>query len=249
MKIFLIVLSAVVIATLAAVAMLAAGRNAPAGESVREERALNGFSRIEIAGRADVTLVQGDTEGVTVEAPAQAMRRVKTAVEGNTLVVETSTARHWQDWFNGGGRIVEPRLTIRVRHLERIESAGSIKISADSLSADRLALDFAGRCTLRIANLQAKRLLLDGSGALKVEIAGRVDEQRVDLSGAGSYQAAGLASDTARLDVNGAGKAVVNVAKTLSVDISGAGVVEYIGDPKVSQSISGIGKVRRQDTT
>jgi len=47
--------------------------------------------------------------------------------------------------------------------------------------------------------------------------------------------------------MSGAGKAVVHAKNTLSVDISGAGVVEYIGDPKLRQTISGIGKVRRKE--
>ena len=49
------------------------------------------------------------------------------------------------------------------------------------------------------------------------------------------------------IEVSGAGKAVVNAASSLEVDISGAGAVEYLGDPKVKQSISGIGKVRRRE--
>ena len=54
------------------------------------------------------------------------------------------------------------------------------------------------------------------------------------------------ASDEAVIGVSGAGKAIVNAANSLEVDISGAGAVEYLGDPKVKQSISGIGKVSRR---
>ena len=42
---------------------------------------------------------------------------------------------------------------------------------------------------------------------------------------------------------------MVNAAKTLNVDISGAGSVEYLGDPKVTERVSGAGKVRRRDAT
>ena len=54
-------------------------------------------------------------------------------------------------------------------------------------------------------------------------------------------------SDKADIRVSGAGKAIVNAARLLKVDISGAGVVEYIGDPKIEQQISGVGKIRRRE--
>ena len=50
------------------------------------------------------------------------------------------------------------------------------------------------------------------------------------------------------MDVSGAGKIVVNARKTLTARISGAGVVEYLGDPVVKESISGIGRVKRRES-
>ena len=46
--------------------------------------------------------------------------------------------------------------------------------------------------------------------------------------------------------VSGAGRVVVRAEKTLDIDVSGAGVVEYIGNPKVTQDIRGVGRVRRR---
>jgi hypothetical protein len=94
--------------------------------------------------------------------------------------------------------------------------------------------------------LQATRLRLDGAGAIKAEIAGRVAEQSIDLSGAGSYQAVDLISDNVAVQVSGAGKAIVNAKTLLKADISGAGLVEYAGNPRLEQEISGIGKIRRR---
>ncbi len=88
---------------------------------------------------------------------------------------------------------------------------------------------------------------LDGSGAIKVAFAGKVGRQKVDLSGASSYQAERLVSSDAVVDVSGAGKAVINASNSLAVDISGAGKVEYLGEPKLRQTISGIGKVARRE--
>jgi hypothetical protein len=231
---------------LAAVAALAFGSHAFAVELQEETRAAVGFHRIDIGGKFEVTIVQGATEGVTVEAPAAALPHIRTQVRGGTLVVEGSEHRSIWDWFSGHGSSRAPRVTIRVRDLDRIEAAGTVTVNADSLKTNELRLDLAGACTIRIRDLQAASLRLDGSGAIKATIAGKVERQKIDLSGAGSYLADGLASDEALVDVSGAGKAVVNAKNTLEVDISGAGKVEYIGDPKIKQSISGIGKISRR---
>jgi len=41
---------------------------------------------------------------------------------------------------------------------------------------------------------------------------------------------------------------VVNARKKLTASISGAGVVEYLGDPVVHESVSGVGRVKRRES-
>jgi hypothetical protein len=220
---------------------------ASAADVQQETRPATGFHRIDIDGKFEVTLVQGDAEGVTVEATAAALPRIRTQVRGGTLVVEGVDSRSIWDWFSAKGSGRPSRVTIRVRDLDRIDAAGTVTVNADSLKTNELRLDLTGVCTIEIRDLQAASLRLDGSGAIKATIGGKVHRQEVDLSGAGSYLADGLASDEASVDVSGAGKAVVNAKSTLEVDISGAGKVEYLGDPKIKQSISGIGKISRRE--
>jgi hypothetical protein len=247
MKIFIVLIVGVVIATLAAVATLATTRRtAPVGESQRETRALTGFSRIEVYGAAEVRLRQGTTEGATIEAAAQLLPRIRTEVRDRTLLIDVAQERQWSDWMHWSRPRSAPRVTVDFIKLDRLESAGAIKLAADDLRADELRLDFSGASSVRIGNLQASRLHLEGSGATKAELAGKVGTQVVDLSGAGSYAATGLESDRAELHVSGAGKAFVNARTSLSVEISGAGLVEYLGNPKLEQDISGVGKVRRR---
>jgi hypothetical protein len=242
MKASLVVLALPLLAAVAVVAYAS-----PAGsEESQETRAVAGFRRIEINGQVNVTLVQGTTEGVTIDAPAAALSRIRTEVHGQTLVVDvTGSGSIWQ-WFSGRGAGRTPHITIHLRDVERIEAAGAVTVDADTLRSNSLALDLAGACTLKLADLQAASLRLDGSGAIKIDIGGKVARQKVDLSGASSYQAERLLSEEAVVDVSGAGKAVVNASNSLAVEISGAGKVEYLGDPQLKQSISGFGKVTRR---
>jgi Putative auto-transporter adhesin, head GIN domain len=245
-KIFVILIVGVVIATLAAVATLATTRRTvPIGELQRETRVLTGFSRIDVYGAAEVRLRQGTTEGATIEAPARLLPRIRTEVRDRTLFIDVAQERQWSDWMHWSGPW-KTRVTVDFIKLDRLESAGAVKLAADSLRADELRLDFSGASSVRIGNLQASTLRLDGSGATKVDLAGKVGTQVVDLSGAGLYSATSLESDRAEVHVSGAGKAYVNAKTSLAVEISGAGVVEYVGNPKLEQDISGVGKVRRR---
>ena len=228
-----------------ALATLATSSAAVAADLVRETRAATGFSKIEIDGQADVILRQGTTEGVTVEATAQALQQIETEVHDRTLNITLANQRRWWDWFLGGARTRSPRITINFINVDRIEAAGSVRFAAEALKADDLRLEFSGACTLRVGDLQASRLRLDGAGAVKAELVGNVPAQFIDLSGASSYQAGGLVSESAVLQVSGAGKALVNASKKLKVEISGAGLVQYIGNPRIEQEISGVGKITR----
>jgi hypothetical protein len=68
---------------------------------------------------------------------------------------------------------------------------------------------------------------LPGAGMLK--IAGKTTDQSVIVSGAGSYEAPHLESQSATVQLTGLGKATV--------------WIEYYGDPKVTKSIQGLGSV------
>ncbi|MEP6942815.1 MAG: head GIN domain-containing protein [Betaproteobacteria bacterium] len=236
------------LALLCATALLGvAVPRAEAAEAVHETRAASGFSRIEIDGQAEVILRQGSVEGVAIDASPQALRNIETSVRGRTLVIEITEERRWWDWMLGGGSTRTPRIVINFIQLDRIEAAGSVTVTAASLKSEDLRVDFAGACTLVIGDLQASRLRLEGAGAVKAELSGKVTSQFVDLSGASSYMAGALVSDSASLQVSGAGKALVNAGKILKVEIAGAGVVTYLGDPKIEQEISGLGRVSRAE--
>ena len=93
-------------------------------DAATEQRALSPFTRIVIAGFADVTIVQGTPESASVEASSKRPARVRTKVTDGTLTIENDHARRWwSDFFGGGAR--PPRVTITVRGLEAIDASGA----------------------------------------------------------------------------------------------------------------------------
>src|SRR5258706_6015876 len=150
-----------------ALASLGTGSAALAADPVRETRVATGFSRIEIDGQADVILRQGASEGVTVEASAQALRQIDLGVHDRTLSITLNDQRHWWDLIIGGGATRSPRITIDFVNLERIEAMGSVNFKASTLKTNDLRLELAGATTLRIDDLPASRLRLEKASAGK----------------------------------------------------------------------------------
>lgn len=216
------------------------------GDSVVRE--MPGFTRVDVTGNAEVTLVQGPAESVTLPANLPRKSRVEAAVRDGTLYVIADDGARWWDLLLGGGGRATP-VVVAFRSLDAITTAGSVRLSAAAIKVPALKISGAGGTQITIDELAADQLRIAGAGALKAEIAGRVERQNVAISGAGEYRSPRLVSQDATVNVAGAGKVLVNAQKTLKATISGAGSVEYVGDPEVTRSVSGAGSVRRRESS
>jgi hypothetical protein len=87
------------------------------------------------------------------------------------------------------------------------------------------------------------RLAFEVSGAGEGQLAGRVEQLRVTVSGKGKIGAEQLRAGKALVAISGVGNATVWAVDSLGVEISGAGHVDYWGQPAIRKSISGFGSV------
>src|SRR3954468_8708043 len=136
MKILAVGLLALVLAMVAAVAVLTHHGPVKGTAATVEERPATGFSQVEIAGIATVTLVQGDSEGVSLEGSRDALSAIKTSVHNGTLSIQAGRAPRWWQMFQHGAAAPSAHVTIRLRQLERLEAAGSVKVTAAALRGD-----------------------------------------------------------------------------------------------------------------
>ncbi len=210
---------------------------------------LPAFKRIDVSGSAEMTLVQGAAEGIVITAPARRGSRIRAEVRDDTLYIEAGDSSRWWDMFLGGNGGTRPgQIVVTFKDLEAISAAGTVKLTSAEIKVPELKIAGAGGTALKIDNLQCGQLKLSGAGGLKAEVSGRVTDQTITIAGAGEYKGAKLVSQNATVSVAGAGQVVINAEKTLSATISGAGTVDYIGDPKVTERVSGVGRVRRRDS-
>jgi len=196
------------------------------GEQVRgsrnvttEVREVGAFTAIDISGFGEVVVAQGEAERLSVETDDNLQAIVTSEVRGDTLYLG-----------------IKPGVVVR--------EATRIRFAVTVTDLERLTI--SGAADVRVPELRAEVLTVDNSGVGAVTIAGSVEEQRVTLTGAGSYDGAELVSERATVTISGMGDVVVRVAERLDANLSGAGSIEYIGDPEVHQQVSGMGEVRRR---
>ncbi len=189
------------------------------GNVTTEERSVAPFTAIDISGLGKVEVKQGDVERLLVETDDNLQAIIRSEVRGDTLYLgfKPNVSAHTAT------RLV---YTITVRDLEQITLSGDATINAHDLRGDELAV------------------VNSGLGSITVD--GAVEEQRVTLSGTGTYDASSLASERADITITGQGEAIVRVRERLDANLAGRGGIEYIGDPQVHKTISGLGEIRQR---
>jgi hypothetical protein len=188
------------------------------GHVTSESRQVAGFDRVDLAGSGELTIAQGATESLTVEADDNILPVLTSEVSGRTLALGTKDGTNIRP-----SRPVRYTVTMQTVHGIGVSGSGSAK--ASGVSTDTLALD------------------VSGSGS--VGVSGSAARETIDISGSGRVHGTSLAARTAQVSVSGSGECDLNAADSLSVDISGSGTVRYTGSPSIRQQVSGSGSISK----
>ena len=187
------------------------------GDVITESRDVSGFSEIALAGSGKVRVDVDGTESLIIEAEDNIMPLLTSEVNGGRLELGASSS-------------ISPTTdiiyTISAKALEGVAVSGSGEVTATGVAADSFDVD------------------ISGSG--RVEPTGTAGTLSVEISGSGRYLGEDLEASVGTVRVLGSGGAVVNVTDDLDVDVSGSGDVRYIGDPRVTESITGSGDISRK---
>ncbi len=209
----------------------------PSGVILTETRDVSGFDSVDFSSIGEVTLIQGETESLVIEADDNLMPYIEVSVSGDKLTIGMKDSTNFS--FDG----TEPtlRFTLTVKDLSSLEVSGLARVTCDSLSASDFSLGISGGGDINIDSLTADSLSVELSGLGDITLSGQVTDQKVEISGAGNYNAGDLESATTSVDLSGLGDATLWATESLDVTISGAGSVDYYGNPSISQNVSGLG--------
>ena len=211
------------------------------GRVKTEERQVKDVERVSMRGTGNLTLIQGDEEGLTIEADENIMPYIETYMEGRELVITLKN----NITINQTGNI---QYTLKIKDINRVSVSGSGNVTSDKLHVDDLSLEVTGSGNVDLPDLEAKALKARASGSGNFDLKGQVDSQDIIISGAGNYKAGDLQSKDAQVTISGAGEVTVWATEKLDTRITGFGNVSYYGQPNVSQSITGSGRVKNLGT-
>jgi hypothetical protein len=190
------------------------------GRIVTEPRPVSGVSRVWLGGSSRLIVEQTGTESLTVTTDDNLLPYIRTEVRGDTLEIGS---RQPGTFINPTDGIVF-RLT--VRNLNGLAVSGSGQVEAKGVESDELSVR------------------ISGSGDVRAQ--GASDELTLRISGSGSYRGEQLQAERATVRISGSGKARLAATEALDATVSGSGAVDYLGEPRVAQQISGSGSVRRR---
>jgi len=216
----ILALVAVLVLATIVVALLARGGSSSSGiqgsgVAATQSRVLPRFSRLDLAGSTNVTVVAGGRQSVVVRADSNLIRHVTTHVVAGILVIGTTGSFTTRSPMN---------VQVSVPSLTAVTLSGSGEISVSKIEAARLTVT------------------LPGSGVLYAS--GTATRLDVTLGGSGLAQLSNLIARDAHAAVTGSGLIRVTATAKLNATVSGSGAVIYSGNPpQVTHNVTGTGAV------
>jgi hypothetical protein len=191
------------------------------GVAASETRAMSPFTGVDLAGVGKLVLKVGDgaNYAVKITADDNLLALVETKVTGDTLTIHLKDSVSLTNSVGFTYEVTAPKI-------EKIESSGAASIDGSGFNGGKLAVDV--------------------SGVGSVKLAGRVEEFRADLSGAGSLNTTSLVAEDVRVDLSGVGSADVRADRRIRANVSGLGSITWEGSATdVKTDVSGLGSVRK----
>lgn len=170
------------------------------------------FKSLELSGYFNVTLVQGNSNEVTINASEKLI----------SFVQINATASHLSIAFNehpGPFRIIN--ITIKFTQLEEIESRIHGYLNTKGfLNLENLFLDII---SYKPANLQLNvhKIDIDASGKGKIQLIGHTKKANINTSMIGEFDASKFVADYLNVDASGSGNILVNAKVEASTNNTG----------------------------
>jgi hypothetical protein len=174
------------------------------------------FSKVVIAGAADVHIYQGDERSVIVMGDDNIIPLITTDVIGDTLRIDS----------RGSYRTTSPlRVSVTTPDISDVTVSGSADVIISEIQQDHA------------------KLKVSGSG--DITASGRVTQLELRASGSGDIRTMSVKAETVNAKCSGSGDIFAKASKSASLKITGSGDINIYGKPNIVNSISkGSGDIR-----
>lgn len=194
------------------------------GNLVTKEVSVSPFDALKASGVYELNLVQGDKEGVKIEADENLQQYFMVHNEGGRLVIEMKELKNKNLKLKSKMKVYVSFKKLKEMDLSMV---GSVHANAQLSFADlSIKNSSVGGVDL---DLSANSLNLKNSSVGKVKLSGRAQNAVVTNNGVGNLEAGSFVVQTMNIDNSGVGGAEVNAEKELKVRDSMLGRVKNKG--------------------
>ena len=208
------------------------------GNIKTETRNASGFSGISISVPGVAEIIQGGSEGLTIETDDNILPLIETVVEDGTLKIRLQEK-------NSSISTKTLKIVINVKNIEKLSVAGSGELRAAKLKSPQLKASIAGSGDMNIAALDVDTIKVSIAGSGSFTAGGKANSVESKIAGSGDVKIGKLEAGAVTVSISGSGDATVWAKDTLKVSVAGSGDIKYYGDAKVNQSVAGSGSVKR----
>lgn len=192
------------------------------GNTITETRSIAAVNSVQLEGTAEVEIIQGNVQAVTVSGYENLVPIFLTQVNNGNLVL-----RFEDPYYNVRRNNI--RVTIVVPDIQMVRSNGSGQISISNfLNKPYFSASINGSGNIFMTNASFARTVLN-------------------INGSGDVKASGCSSNETEAEIHGSGNIEITCLQKITARIYGSGNVDYWGNPVTTDvQVSGTGKVRKR---
>lgn len=192
-------------------------------KALKEDRTIKSFTKVSLSGGIDLTISQGNSKTISVEASENAIDYLVTEVKNGELKI----------YFDKNvRRVKKANVFITVNNLEKISASGGSDIeSKGKLKFDRLAIHSSGGSDIEL-ELEVEHLDCHTSGGSDVDLDGFAETLELHASGGSDFNGFNFKTRDAKVSASGGSDSNVYASESIEVSASGSSDVNFKGDPK-----------------
>lgn len=208
------------------------------GNRVSRTASLKSFDKIKVDGAIKLVVVQDSSYKLQVDADSSIIAYIKADVSGSELKVKLDDNK-----YCGSDSIV---VYAGIGELKGLELDGAVNVVGEGrIFAGDVDFSFAGTSDVQL-DLSAAKVTTRVSGVSKIRLTGQVGVHELKINGTAELDAFDFVAGIYNIDVDGTGKANINVLNELKVKTSGSSEIYYKGNPKkVDEKKSGATKLEK----
>ena len=221
--------------TLLTLAFLAIGTTGAIAQQAKAIKVdLSTVTKLKLDVSCKIELTQSTTPLLAIEANDEVLNEITSKVSGGELSIKRDKRNQEQS---------EVTIYLSIQNLESIEVVRDVNLEGKGeLKFNKLAIKVNGVLTADL-NLTTTHFDIHSSGVLTLTASGKTDVLNLEMPGVGKANLLNLKVKKATVEVDGVGKAQVDVSEYLQATVNGVGKISYKGHPALKLKVSGVGSI------